>query len=133
MMAAAGAVLLTPWNLYARPELIHLTLDVLATFIGPLIAILLADYYIVRRGVMDVDALYCGKATLPYWYRMGINPVAMVATVMSVAVGNMVVLVPAFAAIRNLSLFVCGGCATMLHGMFMRRAAPRLIAMPAHK
>lgn len=121
MMAAAGAVVMTPWNLYARPELIHLTLDVLATFIGPLIAILLTDYYIVRRSVMDVNALYRRQSNLPYWYHNGINPVAILVMVVAVIAGSAVVFMPALKPIHNMSLFIGGGIAAILYGLLMRR------------
>jgi len=38
MIAAVGSVLLTPWNLYGNPEVIHYTLETLGAFIGPLSA-----------------------------------------------------------------------------------------------
>lgn len=131
MAAVAGAVIMTPWNLYARPELIHLTLDVLATFIGPLIAILLTDYYIVRRGVIDVSALYRSQSNLPYWYHNGINPVAILVMVIAVIVGSAVVFMPALEPIHNLSLFIGGGIAALLYGIIMRRHSYRLTTFPS--
>ncbi|KPH85406.1 amino acid transporter [Komagataeibacter intermedius AF2] len=127
----SGAVIMTPWNLYARPELIHLTLDVLATFIGPLIAILLTDYYIVRRGVIDVSALYRSQSNLPYWYHNGINPVAILVMVIAVIVGSAVVFMPALEPIHNLSLFIGGGIAALLYGIIMRRHSYRLTTFPS--
>ncbi|GCE82550.1 cytosine permease [Komagataeibacter diospyri] len=106
-----------------------LTLDVLATSIGPLIAILLTDYYFMRRGMMDVNALYSGHTTLPYRHHTGINPVTMV---ISVAVGGMIVLLPAFDAIHHLFLFIGGGRAAILYGVLMRRSAPRPISIPTN-
>ncbi len=48
MIAAVGSVFITPWNLYNNPQVIHYTLDILGSFIGPLFGILIADYYFVR-------------------------------------------------------------------------------------
>jgi cytosine/uracil/thiamine/allantoin permease len=36
MIAAVGSVLITPWNLYNNPEVVHYTLETLGAFIGPL-------------------------------------------------------------------------------------------------
>jgi NCS1 family nucleobase:cation symporter-1 len=36
MIAAVGSVLITLWNLYNNPEVIHYTLETLGAFIGPL-------------------------------------------------------------------------------------------------
>ncbi len=73
LIAAVGALVVTPWNLYARPELIHLTLDILGTFIGPLTGVLLADYYGVHRARTDTAALYTASPQAPYWYRNGVK------------------------------------------------------------
>jgi NCS1 family nucleobase:cation symporter-1 len=40
------------------PELIHYTLDVLGAFIGPLFGILIADFYLIKRGKVSVDDLF---------------------------------------------------------------------------
>src|SRR6476620_11636534 len=77
MIAAVGSVFLTPWNLYNNPEVIHYTLDVLGSFIGPLFGILIADYYIVRKQRIDVDALYTMSPKGEYWYSGGYNPKAI--------------------------------------------------------
>ncbi|MEK5750339.1 cytosine permease, partial [Acinetobacter nosocomialis] len=58
MIAAVGSILLTPWNLFNSPELIHYTLDVLGAFIGPLFGILIADFYLIKRGRVSVDDLF---------------------------------------------------------------------------
>jgi nucleobase:cation symporter-1, NCS1 family len=42
MMAAVGSVLITPWNLYNNPEVIHYTLETL----GPLFGVLIGHYYL---------------------------------------------------------------------------------------
>ncbi len=49
MIAAVGSVLITPWNLYSSPDVIHYTLDTLGAFIGPLYGVLIADYYLVKK------------------------------------------------------------------------------------
>ena len=58
MIAAVGSVLITPWNLYNNPEVIHYTLETLGAFIGPLFGVLIADYYLVRKQQVIVDDLF---------------------------------------------------------------------------
>ncbi|WP_458690140.1 NCS1 family nucleobase:cation symporter-1 [Nocardia tengchongensis] len=81
MIAAVGSVLITPWNLYNNPDVIHYTLEVLGAFIGPLFGVLIADYYLVRKRTIVVDELFTMAETGKYWYRNGFNPVAVIATV----------------------------------------------------
>jgi NCS1 family nucleobase:cation symporter-1 len=58
MIAAVGSVLITPWNLYNNTDVIHYTLETLGAFIGPLFGVLIADYYLIRRQRIDVDAMF---------------------------------------------------------------------------
>src|SRR5580692_3488547 len=81
MIAAVGSVLLTPWNLYGNPEVIHYTLETLGAFIGPLFGVLLADFYLVRKQKIVVDDLFTMSKTANYWYKGGYNPVAVVSTI----------------------------------------------------
>ncbi|WP_040807652.1 NCS1 family nucleobase:cation symporter-1 [Nocardia concava] len=81
MIAAVGSVLITPWNLYNNPDVIHYTLEVLGAFIGPLFGVLIADYYLVRKREIVVDELFTMAETGKYWYTKGFNPVAVISTV----------------------------------------------------
>ncbi|MCK8672955.1 NCS1 family nucleobase:cation symporter-1 [Rhodococcus sp. HM1] len=90
MIAAVGSVLITPWNLYNNPDVIHYTLETLGAFIGPLFGILIADYYLVRKQKVIVDDLFTMSEKGAYWYRKGYNPAAVVATV----VGAVVAMIP---------------------------------------
>ncbi|MBV8619820.1 MAG: NCS1 family nucleobase:cation symporter-1 [Curvibacter sp.] len=106
MIAAVGSVFLTPWNLYNNPEVIHYTLDILGAFIGPLFGVLIADYYLVRRQHVQVDALYSMSPQGPYWYRGGYNPRALWALVPSALVPMFCVLVPALHAAASYAWFL---------------------------
>ncbi|SUA79625.1 Allantoin transport protein [Nocardia otitidiscaviarum] len=86
MIAAVGSVLITPWNLYNNPEVIHYTLETLCAFIGPLFGVLIADYYLVRKQRVIVDDLFTMAKTGTYWYRKGYNPAAVLATAIGATV-----------------------------------------------
>ncbi|MGS2810299.1 NCS1 family nucleobase:cation symporter-1 [Nocardia sp. MW-W600-9] len=93
MIAAVGSVLITPWNLYNNPDVIHYTLEVLGAFIGPLFGVLICDYYLVRKQKVIVDDLFTMSEQGTYWYRKGYHPAAIVAT----AVGAVVAVFPVLA------------------------------------
>lgn len=90
MIAAVGSVLITPWNLYNNPEVIHYTLETLGAFIGPLFGVLIADFYLVRNQKVVVDDLFTLDESGRYWYTKGYNKVAVVATV----VGAVLAVIP---------------------------------------
>lgn len=104
-IAAIGAVVILPWKLYARPELIHLTLDVLGTAIAPATSVLIADFYLVRRGRIDRRGLYSSDPRGPYWYDGGFNAAAVGALILGVACGLSVVFLPPLQAARNYAWF----------------------------
>jgi len=58
-------------------------LNVIGALFVPLFAIVVADYFLVRRRNYDVAALYMPKGA--YWYRSGLNPRAFVAWLLGVA------------------------------------------------
>ncbi|WP_027504625.1 NCS1 family nucleobase:cation symporter-1 [Rhodococcus sp. UNC23MFCrub1.1] len=80
MIAAVGSVLITPWNLYNNPDVIHYTLETLGAFIGPLFGILIADYYLIRKQKVIVDDLFTMDESGTYHYAKGYNPAALIAT-----------------------------------------------------
>ena len=92
MIAAIGSVLITPWNLYNNPDVIHLTLETLGAFIGPLFGILIADYYLVRKQKVVVDELFSMSTTGLYWYSKGYNPAAVYSTIVGALVAMFTVL-----------------------------------------
>jgi len=106
MIAAVGSVLLTPWNLYNSPETIHYTLDILGCFIGPLYGVLIADYYLIKKQRVDVDALYTLDPKGRYHYTKGYNPVAIGATLVGAVIGVIIVFaLPA--SVASYTWFIC--------------------------
>ena len=122
MIAAVGSVLLTPWNLYSSPEIIHYTLDTLGAFIGPLYGVLIADYYLIKKQKVDVDALYTMREDGLYHYTKGYNPVAIGSTALAAVLAMLLVLLGSSEA-AAFSWFVGAGVAFVAHWALSRRAA----------
>ena len=108
MIAAIGSVLITPWNLYSNPQMIHYTLDVLGAFTGALFGILVVDYYWVKKQRVDVDELYTMDPSGRYWYTNGVNMRAVLATAIGGAVALCVMFLPGafFAQAQNYTWFI---------------------------
>lgn len=72
-----------PWLLVRAESAAGLQLFVqtYSAFLGPIFAVLVADYYVVRRRTLDLGALYDAEG--PY---RGVNPAALVATLVGVVV-----------------------------------------------
>jgi NCS1 family nucleobase:cation symporter-1 len=120
MIAAIGSVLITPWNLYSSPDVIHYTLDTLGAFIGPLYGVLIADYYLVQKRRVAVDDLYTMRPEGAYHYRKGYNPAAIAATAVGATVAMLVVFMGSSDA-AAFSWFIGAGLAFAVHMVVSRR------------
>jgi NCS1 family nucleobase:cation symporter-1 len=92
MIAAVGSVLITPWNLYNNPEVIHYTLEILGAFIGPLFGVLIGHYYLIHKQKVIIDDMFTLSEDGNYWYTKGYNPAAVIATAVSAVVAVVPVL-----------------------------------------
>jgi len=78
MITATIGVLIMPWKLLATTGgYIFTWLAGYSALLGPIAGIMIADYWLIRRTRLDVDALY--RAEGPYAYRRGWNPAALIA------------------------------------------------------
>jgi NCS1 family nucleobase:cation symporter-1 len=77
VLAAIAAWLLTPWNWFDSPRAIFASLDVIGALAGPVIAILIVDFYGAKAQRVKLDALYSESAKGRYWYQQGVNWLAM--------------------------------------------------------
>ncbi|KAF0845171.1 NCS1 family nucleobase:cation symporter-1 [Nocardia caishijiensis] len=126
MIAAVGSILITPWNLYNNPEVIHYTLEVLGAFIGPLFGVLICDYYLVRKQKVIVDDLFTLSEKGTYYYRKGYHPAAIVATAVGAGVAVFPVLangLPGMHTAAKYSWFI--GCGLGFATYYLLTAARR--------
>jgi NCS1 family nucleobase:cation symporter-1 len=78
MITAAIGVLIMPWKLLASTDgYIFTWLAGYSALLGPIAGILIADYWLIRRARLDVEALYDPAGR--YAYRGGWNPAALTA------------------------------------------------------
>jgi NCS1 family nucleobase:cation symporter-1 len=106
MLAAVASIFITPWNLFNNPAVIHYTLDVLGSFIGPLYGVLIVDFYLVKRQKIVAHDLYTMSETGSYWYRNGVNYTAVAALLPAAAIAVACVLVPWMNGMANFSWFI---------------------------
>ncbi len=95
-ISAVAALLVMPWNLYSNPIVIAYFLGGLGAFLGPLFGIMMVDYFLVKKGQVNVDELFQTNHDGPYWYRKGVNPKALWAFIPTATVTAIIALVPTF-------------------------------------
>ena len=95
-----------PWLLQAKAERFLGFLNGYTVFLGPLIGVLIADYWFVRKGKgLMIRSLYQpGGQNKLYWYTAGVNPRAIAALLVGI-----VPLLPGLAHSINPNLAVARG------------------------
>lgn len=84
LLTAVIGVLMMPWKLLASSASYVFTWLVgYSALLGPIGAILIADYFVIRRQTLEVDELY--RADGAYSYTRGVNWRAIAATLLGVA------------------------------------------------
>ncbi|CAH1521454.1 Amino acid transporter [Vibrio owensii] len=118
-IAAFGSVLLTPWNLFNNPEVIHYTVDVLAAMIGPLYGIIIVDYFIIKKSNIHVPSLYTESQQGLYWYKNGIN----MNSVYALVVASITAIIATFfvTELANYALFIGGFVSAFVYRVLMER------------
>jgi nucleobase:cation symporter-1, NCS1 family len=84
MITAVIGILMMPWRLYNDAATYIFTwLIGYGALLGPVAGIMIADYFVVRRGVLLVNDLYKRHGAYEYW--RGFNWLAVIALVLGVA------------------------------------------------
>ena len=123
LISATIAVLILPWNLYNSPLVIVYFLSGLGALLGPLFGVIMVDYWFVRKGQIDVPALYSEDPNGAYFYSRGVNLRAVAAFIPAALIAIILALVPGFHAISPFSWLIGAGIAALLYLIFAKRQA----------
>ncbi|MFD8812105.1 NCS1 family nucleobase:cation symporter-1 [Streptomyces sp. NPDC059627] len=121
MISTVAALVVTPWNLFSNPTVVNYFLGGLGAFLGPLFGVIMVDYYVIKRGRVDVQQLFDAAPGSPYHYRKGVNPKALWAFLPSAAVAAVLALVKTFSDVAPYSWFIGTALAAGLYLTLCRR------------
>jgi len=105
LIAAVLALASLPWKMFSSPVAVNYFLGALGAMIGPLFAIMVVDYYLVRRRQVSIRDLYQPDPSGRYYYRRGVNPVAVASFVPAAIVSISVSTLPVFSAAAPFSWY----------------------------
>ncbi len=117
LVSAILGLVILPWNLYDSPTVIVYFLGGLGAILGPLFGVIMTDYWLIRKGRVNVPDLFTEDPTGEYYYRRGVNRRAIAAFVPSAAITVVIAVLPATSSISGISWFigaVLGGAAYWL-------------------
>lgn len=85
LVSALIGVICQPWRLLKSSEsFVYTWLVSYSALLGPIGGIILVDYYLLRRTILDVKSLYSSDSGGDYYYYNGYNLAALVALVVGV-------------------------------------------------
>ncbi len=122
MITAVIGILMMPWKLYNDAAAYIFTwLIGYGALLGPVGGIMIADYFLIRRTRLDVDALF--RRGGAYEYTNGVNWIAMAALAIGIAPSvpgflaalHLVEVAPFWSGIYNWAWFVGFGLAATVH------------------
>jgi NCS1 family nucleobase:cation symporter-1 len=103
------SVVTFPWVLL-NSQWFFTFINFYAAFLGPILGIMLSDYWVVRKGRLSVDELYDRDGSA-YWFWRGFSPAAYAALIVATAVSLFFI---------NISWFVGMPLAFVLHLALVR-------------
>jgi NCS1 family nucleobase:cation symporter-1 len=111
-------IMMMPWKLLGDfSDYIFGWLVGYSGLLGPIAGIMIADYFLVRKCELDVDALYHSEGK--YSYTRGVNWNAIIALVVGIAVALIGLVVPSLRWLYDYAWFVGFFVAGILYRMLM--------------
>ena len=123
IVSAVIGLLILPWNLYNSPVVIVYFLGGLGALLGPLFGVIMADYWLVRKGRVNVPDLYSESPDGEYAYTRGTNWKAVMAGTPAALAALILALVPAFTFVSGFSWFVGAILAAVIYLLIADRHA----------
>jgi NCS1 family nucleobase:cation symporter-1 len=131
LITSVLAVVVLPWHIYGSAWAVNYFLGGLGAILGPLFAIMMVDFFRVRRRKVDVDDLYVDGPQGAYWYQGGWNVKAIQAFVPAALVSVPCALTPSLHDAAAFSWFIGAGIAALVYALITRTPTPERAPAPA--
>jgi NCS1 family nucleobase:cation symporter-1 len=117
LLTGIVGIAICPWWLLNEISSILL---LVSAFLGPVLGILLADYFWVRKQQLDVPGLFSESG--PYRYNpLGINPVAMLALLLGIGLALVGAWIEALSFLYQIAWFTGFIVAFLVYGLGMKQ------------
>ncbi|KAH0265858.1 hypothetical protein KCU91_g11167, partial [Aureobasidium melanogenum] len=87
ILCAILGVVVQPWQLMANASAFLSFLGSYNIFMAPLCAIIIVDYFIIRKGNLHMRSCFSGSKSGLYWYWSGVNIVGVTAWLLGTTMG----------------------------------------------
>jgi NCS1 family nucleobase:cation symporter-1 len=93
----------------------------LGALLGPLYGVIMVDYWLIRKGRVNVPQLYSEDPNGAYYYSHGVNFRAVAAFIPAALIAIVLALVPGFHSVSPFSWLIGAGIAGMLYLIIAKR------------
>ncbi len=131
LITALLAIVVMPWHVFNSPVAINYFLGGLGALLGPIFGVIVVDYYLVKRGRIQVHALFREGPDEPYWYQRGWNPDALYAFAPASIIALVFALIPFFGDVAPFSWFIGAGIAGAVYWFVAKRHRTVVVPGPS--
>ncbi|KAK7192144.1 uracil permease [Paraphaeosphaeria sporulosa] len=85
-VCALVGLVMCPWHLLSSSNNFTTYLSAYSVFLSSIAGVMVCDYYIVRKGYLQIHDLYSGKKTAPYYFTYGVHWRAYAAYIAGIAI-----------------------------------------------
>ncbi|ORY17106.1 uracil permease [Clohesyomyces aquaticus] len=72
-ICALVGLVMCPWHLLDSANSFTTYLSAYSVFLSSIAGVIICDYYVVRKGYLEIKQLYSGKKTDPYYFTFGVH------------------------------------------------------------
>lgn len=119
LIAGIIAVAIMPWKLAENSTSIFTFLNIIGGLLGPVSGVMIADYFIIKKQKIDINALYGNSEK--YEYNRGYNTHAFIATIIAGFISLIGQVVPFMKPIYDISWFVGIGLGFTIYLLLMKK------------
>ncbi len=124
------ALVSLPWNLYNSPEVIAYFLGGLGALLGPFFGIMVVDYFAIRRERFSIRDLYLPNSRSIYFYKNGVNPLAVAALIPAAIISLVLALVDTFHTVAPFGWFIGAALGALF---YLPLGRGRVTILPEHE
>ncbi|MGF1733779.1 allantoin transporter [Photobacterium satsumensis] len=120
MIAGVISVIICPWKLMESQDSLFMFLNLIGAMLGPVLGVMLAHYFVILKGNVDLETLYTKPGQYNY-FKNGYNTLAFGVTITAAIAAIIGEFIPALKPLSQVSWFTGVFTAFFLYAFFTKR------------
>ena len=124
MIAGVVSVIICPWKLMESQDSLFMFLSLIGAMLGPVLGVMLAHYFVILKGNVDLETLYTKPGQYNY-FKNGYNTLAFGVTIVAALAAIIGEFIPALKPLSQVSWFTGVFLAFFLYAFLTKRKMAR--------